>query len=406
MKNLQAACLAIVIERPELASILFSNTTDETWTVHDFKALFQTMSDMYENREEWSWPLLADKHACVMGLAKTLVSLPQSMCRGTLIDYLSRIKRAIAKRELLKVISAEASKPEPDFEELGEIIQRAGMQATEQEDPSPTVAFNLYLERLRRGHSGYRTGFPTLDHLTDALNPGELVTFMGRTTTGKTFFALNTMLHIVTQNPTTPVAFFSLEMPRDSIAERLSQMEFQRGRYDLKTEVLQDAAGFLSLFADRFRPVTIFGRVYSVPEISLLIKTHGSKVAFIDFLGLVRSEDTSGSLYQQTTKKITELKQMAKDRDCLVVLMVQLSRAGGDGSIPVSIDMARESGAIEEMSDFLYGIYNPSIAEDADPKWQGRLCIKLLKNKRGATQGIVCRFDKLTGLITEEMEEA
>ncbi len=405
MKNLEAACLAIVIEYPDLAPVLFANATEETWTVPDFRSLFVTLDEMWKAREEWSWPVLADKHAFVVNLAKSLAGLPQCLSRETLLDYLGRIKRAIAKRELLIVVSEETGKPEPDFERIREIVRDVEAQNADQEDPAPIEAFNRYLAWLHRGHAGFMTGYPTLDHLTDTLNPGELVTFMGRTTTGKTFLALNTLLRIVQQNKETPVAMFSLEMPKQSIAERLMQMEFRRGRFDLKDEVPRDEEGFRALFAERFRFVSIFDRIYSPAEIGLLIKGVGAKVAFVDFLGLVKSDDPTGSLYQQTTKKITDLKQIAKDRECLVFLMVQLSRAGGDGSIQVTIDMARESGAIEEMSDFIYGIWNPSIAEHAGPEWTNRLCVRLLKNKRGPTQGVTCHFDRMTGLIIEEARE-
>jgi replicative DNA helicase len=402
MKNLERACLAIVIEYPNLAPIFFANATEDTWTDDDHRQLFLTLQEKWDGREDWSWPELADLHPLTTKLSEALAGLPSCLGKETLIDYLGKIKLSIAKRELMKIAAEEAGKPMPDLDRVREVLQEVTMEGTGQEDASVAAAFNQYLEWIRPGKTGFRTGLPTLDRLTDALNPGELVTFMGRTTSGKTMVALNTMLRIVVQNEAEPVAFFSLEMPKQAIIERLMQMEFQRGRYDLKREVFQDPAGFLQLCEARFKHVSIFDQPYTTGEIEMLIKGTGAKVAFVDFLGLVKSEDRSDSLYQQTTKKITELKQLAKKQSCLVFLMVQLSRAGGDGSIAVTLDMARESGAVEEMSDFVYGIWNPGKDLMAPAEFRDTLTVKLLKNKRGPTHFVDCFFNKQNGLIVEQ----
>ena len=96
---------------------------------------------------------------------------------------------------------------------------------------------------------------------------------------------------------------------------------------------------------------------------------------------------------------------MAKNKDIIIFLLIQLSRKGEGGWVPVTIDMARGSGTIEENCDFLVGIWNPNLYPDIDEKeaeyWRGKLAVKLLKNKRGITIGTQCHFDQYTGKIYE-----
>jgi replicative DNA helicase len=214
------------------------------------------------------------------------------------------------------------------------------------------------------------------------------------------------MVNIARANEDLPVGFFSMEMPKASIAERMMQIEYNRSRWELKPDVRIDPQGFKTIFTGRFPAVRIFGGVYGVDEVKALIKKHELRVAFIDFLGLMRPRDASASLYAQATQKITELKQAAKDSRALIILLVQLSRAAGDGSSPVTVDMARDSGAIEELSDFILGLWDPSLAEDAAMAWKNRLVIALLKNKRSGPRQITCHFDRTTGRILEEAEES
>ena len=67
----------------------------------------------------------------------------------------------------------------------------------------------------------------------------------------------------------------------------------------------------------------------------------------------------------------------------------------------MSIDMARDSGAIEENSDFIVGLWNPGSKENADDDLKGKIRIRLLKNKRGQVDGITCVFNPETGKLYE-----
>ncbi|GAH69786.1 unnamed protein product, partial [marine sediment metagenome] len=242
------------------------------------------------------------------------------------------------------------------------------------------------------------TGFPTFDKFTDSYDYGELVSVMGRTTTAKTWTALNILSRLI-PHVDEKIGFFSMEMAKSALVERMMQLHFGLSRYDVYKERIArriDEKEFFDLHQD----LNIYGRVYSVKEVERLVDRDGLKIIFLDYLQLMKMGEGK-SIYEKTTYRMQETKEMAKNKGVMVFLMVQLSRKAEGGWVPVSIDMARESGSIEESSDFIIGTWDPSLKEGAPAKYDGQLRMKLLKNKRGPTIGITCSFSKVSGRIYE-----
>lgn len=73
--------------------------------------------------------------------------------------------------------------------------------------------------------------------------------------------------------------------------------------------------------------------------------------------------------------------------------------------MPVRLTMARDSGVVEEASDFILGAWRPELGYDDETKvpedMKNRIFIKLLKNKRGPTKRISGFFDKKIGKMWE-----
>ena len=71
-----------------------------------------------------------------------------------------------------------------------------------------------------------------------------------------------------------------------------------------------------------------------------------------------------------------------------MICLCQVSRAGGDdGSQRLTINSARESGAIEESADFLLGLYRGDLKGD-----DRTITVQILKNRKGQ-QGIEFTFE-------------
>ncbi len=220
------------------------------------------------------------------------------------------------------------------------------------------------LETLRNQGDGALTGEPTgfieLDETTNGLQPGELIIVAGRPSMGKTALGLNIAEHlaIVEQRP---VLFFSLEMSRQQVAQRVlcSQARVdahrlrrqRRSSRDLAT--LEDFAQRLSsapLYVDETSDLTI---LELRARARMAWRKHRIRAVFVDYLQLMHAP--SNESRQQEVANISRgLKALAKDLGVPVVAMAQLNRNPEDklrkGNRPRMSDL-RESGAIEQDAD-------------------------------------------------------
>lgn len=89
-----------------------------------------------------------------------------------------------------------------------------------------------------------------------------------------------------------------------------------------------------------------------------------------------------------------------------VLSACQISREGEDGSVPVTLHMARDSGAIEEAADYVLGMWRPDIrdpikgsVESAD---RGKVLVRILKNRSGRAHEVAAlRLDPVTLRMTD-----
>ena len=109
------------------------------------------------------------------------------------------------------------------------------------------------------------------------------------------------------------------------------------------------------------------------------------RVLLVDYAGLVSTNGQNA--YERASRLALGLKALAKSERIAIIAAMQLSRAGGDGSEPVSRSMLRDSGVLEESVDALLGIWRPGKATGLDPAEKANLenvlRVSVLKNRRG-----------------------
>lgn len=405
MINTERAILAIAIQYSEHMETVLANCDDGFFKWVENQKIYETIKDLHEGKSLTDWETVIDLLKGEIP-ASWFVEM-QDTLRGTypmgfealLLEKIKIVKEDKAKRVILAEINKELLGHTPDFDRLLDLVNKGKVIKFIQEEADFQTAYNAYLEWKERRPTNIITGFPTFDRLTDNFDYGELVSVMGRTTTAKTWTALNILSQLIPHADVRKIGFFSMEMAKSALIERMMQLHFGLSRYDVYRERI---AGRLDdkEFSDMHRDLNVYGRVYSVKEVERLVDRDGLKIIFLDYLQLMKMGEGK-SIYEKTTYRMQETKEMAKNKGVMVFLMVQLSRKAEGGWIPVTIDMARESGAIEESSDFIIGTWDPSLKEGAPEKYDGQIRMKLLKNKRGPTMGIRCSFSKVSGRIYE-----
>lgn len=408
MINTERAILAIAIQHPEHMETVLANCDDGFFKWPENQKIYETIKGLHEGKSLADWETIIDllkgeiSASWFVGMQDTLRGTYPMGLEALLLEKIKIVKEAKAKNEILSEIQRELQGHAPDFDRILELANQGKVIKIIQEDAGFQTAYNAYLQWKEQRPTNITTGLVSFDKLTDNIDFGEIFMIMGRTTTGKTFCALNILEHLLS-HVTEKIGFFSHEMSKAAITERMMQLFFGFSRWDLKRKLVVGELGE-EPFLEKYKDLNVYGRVYTVREIDKLVARDGLRIVFIDYLQLIR-KDEGKSLTEKTSFMMQEIKEMAKNREAVVFLMVQITRKGEGGWVPVTIDMARDSGAIEENSDFIIGIWDPSLKDKAPVKYDGQLRMRLLKNKRGPTIGITCSFSKISGEIYELEKE-
>jgi replicative DNA helicase len=183
--------------------------------------------------------------------------------------------------------------------------------------------------------TGVPTGFVDLDEMTAGFQKGDLVIVAARPSMGKTAFTLNIAQHAAIAEGKC-VAFFSLEMSKDSLVQRLLTSEARVDAGRVRTGRLRDddyprlaqAAGLLNT-------APIF--IDDTPGISVLemrakarrLKSDRDDLSMIivDYLQLMTGGNKTENRQQEVSEISRGLKALAKELEVPVVALSQLSRA-------------------------------------------------------------------------------
>jgi replicative DNA helicase len=214
--------------------------------------------------------------------------------------------------------------------------------------------------------NGIRTGFTDLDKKIGLLTRGDLIYIGARPSMGKTAFAQDIMLD-VTFMQQHPVLFHSIEMSAEKIAQRIISSMAEINSHDIRDAKIPDdkwgdfnkASLMLqksNFFIDDNSNVTVSDIRRNCRRIK---HKHGYVGAvFIDYLTLIKSNEKSDRNDLIIGGISKSLKKLAKEFDCPVICLSQLSRSLEKrvDKRPLLSDL-RESGSIEEDADVVLFIY-------------------------------------------------
>ena len=279
-----------------------------------------------------------------------------------------------------------------------------------------TESLNDYREFLSKGDEGkIFFGLSGVDDLIKGMRPGEVCTILGRSGAGKTTFILNLIYNMIMKQSKN-VVFHSLELNKGPISPQFVQIKKKvtSGRADriiMSGEADQDIIEISNKMDQHIKIVDRDGQ--SLVDVDRYVKVANDAavfdgpvdVVFVDYFQYLNVTG-KGSNYEEMSKMARELKALAKRLNVLLVVLTQANReGGGDGSEKLSMKSARDTGAIEESSDYMLGVYrpaaNPKLSEDEKQAVQYEMYCQVLKNRWGATGEIKVHFEGMTKRITD-----
>ncbi len=306
-----------------------------------------------------------------------------------LTNYVPTAAHAEAYAELVaqKAVRRRLIKASGEISELGydedtttqELLERAEAELFSVSDQSLkqdlvsiesilTESFDR-MEELHRNKGalrGVRTGYRDLDNMTAGLQRSDLIILAARPAMGKTTLVTNLAYNVATVAKQ-PVLFFSLEMSKEQLVDRMLADASGVDAWNIRTGNLSDDDfSKLSEAMGEMAEAPIY--IDDTPGLSVLeMRTKARRAAheaplgliIVDYLQLMQGSGKSdGNRVQEVSEISRGLKLIAREMNVPVIALSQLSRSVENRSpqIPQLADL-RESGSIEQDADIVMFIY-------------------------------------------------
>jgi replicative DNA helicase len=240
---------------------------------------------------------------------------------------------------------------------------------------------------------GVATGFADLDDALAGMQPSNLLILAARPGMGKTALSLN-IAQYVSVVEKQPVGYFSLEMSKEELVDRLLVAQADIDAWKLKTGrlgdqefgQLSDAMGVLAdapLYVDDTPGLSVLEMRTKARR---LMAERGVKLIVVDYLQLIKGRGLENRVTE--VAEISQgLKNLARELKVPVLSLSQLSRAVEHRGIkqPQLADL-RESGAIEQDADVVMFLYRENDEDLSDVR------LSIAKHRNGPLRLIPLHF--------------
>lgn len=358
--------------------------TPDDFYIRQYGVLFEAMTELFQEGKPSDLVTILDKlkekdvspEVCGMEFIRDVTDAVPTSAN---IKYYAQIvaEKALARR-LIKITEGISNTCYLDKEPMDVVLEetekqvfniiqrRGGGDYEDIKDVVLRALKNIEIAAKSQGRiTGIATGFRDLDYKMAGLQRSDLVLIAARPSMGKTAFVLNLAEYIALHSHVT-TAIFSLEMSKEQLINRLLAMNSRVDSQNIRTGDLKD-----SEWADLMESARNIGEsglvIDDTPGISIselrskcrklkLEKNLG--IVIIDYLQLMSGSGKSESRQQEISEISRSLKALAREINCPVVALSQLSRAVEQrpDKRPMLSDL-RESGAIEQDADVVMFIY-------------------------------------------------
>jgi len=264
------------------------------------------------------------------------------------------------------------------------------------------------LHKQAEGLRGVPTGFTDIDDTLAGLQRSNLIILAARPAVGKTSLALN-IAQSLTVKYNRPVGFFSLEMSKEELVDRLLVAQADIDSWRLKTgklsdedfTKLSDAMGVLAeapLYIDDTPALSILEMRTKSRRLQV---EKGLDLLIVDYMQLAVSRKLENRV-QEVSEISQGLKNLAKELKIPILAVSQLSRAVEQrGTKRPQLADLRDSGSIEQDADVVMFLWRE---DEEDIK---NVSLDVAKHRNGPLRSIKLRFrgDRIRFYGREEKRE-
>ncbi|MCB9819957.1 replicative DNA helicase [Candidatus Nomurabacteria bacterium] len=421
---------SIDAEKSLLGAVLIDDEVladaSEHTRVNDFydkrhSVIYGAMMRLYEKHKPVDLLTLTDE----LKRKKELEAVGGSAYLTELTTYVPTAAHAESYAEIVaqKAVRRRLIKTSADIAELGydeetstqELLEKAEAELFSVSDQSLkqdvvslesilTESFDR-MEELNKNKGqlrGVRTGYRDLDNMTAGLQRSDLIILAARPAMGKTTLVTNLAYNVATIAKQ-PVLFFSLEMSKEQLVDRMLSDASGVDAWNIRTgnlsdddfAKLSDAMGEMAeapIYIDDTPGLTVLEmrtkarRIHHDKPLGLII---------VDYLQLMQAAARrgDGNRVQEVSEISRGLKLIARELNVPLIALSQLSRSveNRHPQIPQLADL-RESGSIEQDADIVSFIYRPGYYEPDNPEVENITKLIIAKHRNGPTGEVELYF--------------
>lgn len=413
----QATLGAILLDWGALSNII-SNLSPDRFYSYQNKTIYEAIVSLFRQSIHGDTLTLINELTKTgkleeAGGAAAIAALTDTVPTSANVEYYSKIVIDMAtRRDLIKISSEIKALSYDETKESRYILDDSEKKIFSLSDRNQTTTVYSMREVVNttvniidknyKNHSDYTgvpSGFAKLDTMTSGFQNSELIIIGARPSIGKTALALSMMQYIaIDKKEPCPCGFFSLEMSFEMIGQRILSQESRISGKNLKTgflrqedfQKLQDAAG-------RCYNAPLY--IVDTPNMKLLdlramarrmVVNQGVKIIFIDYIGLISTENPSAPVYEQVSEISKSLKALARELNIPIIALCQVSRDAEEKE--PNLAQLRGSGSIEQDADVVMFLHRDRVkTEDAkSPVLEAKLIVA--KQRNGPTGEVPLSF--------------
>ncbi len=437
IKVLEDSIIGILLEDFNLFSKISNRITSEHFENINNKFIFSMMEKIFENSEKFDLNILIamldssklnefDFIYWRRNISSLIASSGMSFNIEIYAKQLNDYKQIKDLESNLSSLLSDIKNNDKKIEEIILEIENEISKTAKKIETNELVALSELLDDFEKefekkindedyGSDGIKVKIPQLDEITGGFKKGEFVVIAARPSMGKTAFSLQ-MISNISKNQNT--AFFSLEMPTDSIIKRLVSLESSLSQNIFRNyknipqnnvEMINKSLFYLknkNIWIDDTPGLRINDLIWKIKKLNASIEG-GLDIVFIDYLQLIESDGKVENRQQSISNISRSLKTLARELDIPVVSLSQLSRKveTREEKRPMMSDL-RESGAIEQDSDVIILLYRPNYySKEKNSSILEELEAIVAKNRNGKVDTAYLDMNMENGRITSKAME-
>jgi replicative DNA helicase len=366
--------------------------------------------------------VMSDKDIESIGGITYLVDVMNSVASVNQFKHYEKLVHSFYKQDSMRDAAIEFLQDlgqgagDERLEQYIQDVQRVELATTKPSENFKSKLFARYQEHQDsplEGLTGVDTGSNVLNKITDGWQRKDLIVIGARPSMGKTLFGLGTIFKGSQRDKDIVPTFMSAEMAVGGVVDRLianaGRLNLSKLRNfnkyvqtDKDMTAYNNAVGVLE--ESEFDVI----ECNTVPEIRANMRRRMKEqpnkkhICCIDFLTQLRPVNPTGNANKDYGDMVLDLKQMAKDLNIPVILLVQLNRQNEmrQDKRPTMADI-RDTGTVEQAADIIGFLHREDYYERDKSQHTNILELNLAKNRQGGTGLVKFYVDLATQNFTD-----